>query len=73
MKPYIVRARIADLGPAPGAMTLYVAMFETEAEALAAVRTTVGSNQLVEAVVGIATDEIVRIVGVEPGAVSTLP
>jgi hypothetical protein len=61
MPAYLVRARITDLGPSPeGSMTLYVAIFDTEAEALEAVRAKVPSSWKVEEVDGIAASSYVE-------------
>jgi len=61
MKPHLVRARISDLGPHPdGAIILYVAMFESERDALDAVKAIVPLTHKVIDVVGIAADSVVE-------------
>jgi hypothetical protein len=52
MTPFLVRVRIPDLNPPDqGAMRLYIAVCETEAQAMEATKKAVPSNWQVEAVV----------------------
>ncbi|MET3594111.1 hypothetical protein ABID26_003517 [Mesorhizobium shonense] len=61
MKPFLVRARIPDLGPSPsGAIVLYVAMFGTKEAAVSAVKAVAPGSWSVEDVVGVADDSIVQ-------------
>lgn len=61
MKPFLVRARIPDLGPgAHGAIALYVALYDTEEGALAAVKELAPKSWVVEDIVGLTKDTVVR-------------
>ena len=73
MKPFLVRARIPDLGPSPqGTVVLYVAMFDTEEAALAGVRAIAPTAWSVEDVVGLADESVVLRKGLVAGDVEQL-
>lgn len=73
MKPFLVRARIPDLGPSvEGAIVLYVAMFDTKEQALSAVRAVAPTAWRVDDVVGQADDSVVQRRKLASGAVEML-
>lgn len=73
MKAFIVRVRIPDLGPTPeGAMTLYVAMVSSEAEALSKVAAIVPKAWTVEDVVGVALPSLVERRKLRDGSIERL-
>ena len=73
MTPYLVRVRIPDLGPsAEGAIALYVAMFDTEQDALDAVRSVAPNHWRVDEVLGRAADTVVERRKLKAGSVEQL-
>jgi hypothetical protein len=67
LTPFLVRVRIADLNPPDqGAMSLYIAVCETEAQAMEATKRAVPSNWQVEAVVGEAEPALVQKINPQP-------
>jgi hypothetical protein len=61
LTPFLVRVRIADLNPPDqSAMRLYIAVCETEAQAIATTKKAVPSNWQVEAVVGKAEPALIQ-------------
>lgn len=73
MTPYLVRVRIPDLGPsAEGAIAVYVAMFDTEKEALEAVRSVAPKNWRVDEVIGRAANTLVERRKLRTGSVEQL-
>lgn len=73
MTAFIVRVRIPDLGPTPeGAMTLYVAMASSEAEALSQVADAIPKAWAVEDVVGVALPSLVERRKLSEGSVERL-
>jgi hypothetical protein len=73
MTPYLVRVRIPGAGVTPeGPMTIYIACFETEQEALDAVKRAVPDHWTLEEVIGQASDAIVTRRKLRPGSVEQL-
>jgi hypothetical protein len=67
LSPFLVRVRIADLNPPDqGAVRLYIALCETEAQAMEATKRAVSSNWQVEAVVGEAEPALVQKINPQP-------
>jgi hypothetical protein len=67
LTPFLVRVRIADLNPPDqGAMHLYIAVCETEAQAVEATKRAVPSDWQVEAVVGEAKPDMVQRINPQP-------
>jgi hypothetical protein len=72
MAPFIVRVRTSALAGHPGPMVLYVAVVESEAEAVAAVRSAVPQDWQVEDVIGHALPSLVERRKIGPGRVEQL-
>jgi hypothetical protein len=67
MTAFLVRVRIADLNPPDqGAMRLYIAVCETEAQAMEATKRAVPSNWQVEAVDGEAEPALIQKINPQP-------
>ena len=67
LTPFLVRVRIPDLNPPDeGAIRLYIAVCETEAQAIEATIRAVRSNWQVEAVVGEAKPELIQRINPQP-------
>jgi hypothetical protein len=67
LTPFLVRVRISDLHPPDqGALRLYIALCETEAQALEATKKAVHANWQVEAVVGEAKPDLVQQIKPQP-------
>jgi hypothetical protein len=65
--PFLVRVRIPDLNPPDqGASCLYIALCETEAEAMEATKRAVPSNWQVEAVDGEAAPALIQKINPQP-------
>lgn len=72
MTPFLVRARIPDLGPsAEGALTIFAAAVATEREALDAVRAK-APKFTVRDVIGHATEGLTKLLKLQPGEVRQL-
>jgi hypothetical protein len=61
LTPFLVRVRIPDLNPPDqGAIRLYIAVCESEAQAMEATKKAVPSNWQVEAIVSEADPELIK-------------
>src|SRR5438477_94755 len=72
MTPFIVRVRTSAAAGHSGSMVLYVAVVESETEAVAAVRSTVPRDWQVEDVIGHALPSLVERRKIGPGKVEQL-
>jgi hypothetical protein len=67
LTPFLVRVRIPDLNPPDqGAMRLYSAVCETEAQAMETTKRAVPSNWQVEAIVGEAESALIKKINPQP-------
>ena len=72
MTPFIVRVRTSAVAGHPGSMVLFVAVFETETEAVNAVRSAVPNDWQVEDVIGHALASLIERRKISPGRVEQL-